>query len=112
MHEGEVKEIIKKKLISQGMDPEGVKIECSGAKVTGPQKGDPWKSMSSMENEKINAESVLDGADVNHDLHQLIGYCWSEGNEKRVFPASQTSTLAETFLKKHNLMPKGKKTVK
>lgn len=44
---------------------------------------------------------VLDGADANQDLHQLIGYMWSLGNTEKDFPSTHCSDLATNFLEKH-----------
>ena len=52
-----------------------------------------------------NPEIVLDGADINQDIHQLVGYCWSLGNTEKVFPSSHCSDLCEEFLKKHRPNP-------
>lgn len=43
LHKNDVRDILKKELESQGMDLGDAKIEVSGAKITSPQKGDPWE---------------------------------------------------------------------
>lgn len=48
-------------------------------------------------------EEVLDGADLNQDLHQLIGYTWSVGanDPTGAFPSDHLSDLVEFVLKKY-----------
>ena len=48
-----------------------------------------------------NVEEVLDGADMNQDIHQLIGYCVSLGWTEKTFPSEHCSELATEFLRKH-----------
>lgn len=48
-------------------------------------------------------KKILDGADINQDLHYLVGYVWSLGNTKGVFPSTELSDLIEYFLDKHDL---------
>lgn len=49
-----------------------------------------------------SVDEVLDGVDMNQDLHQLIGYVWAEGNQNRVFPSEHMGDLALKFLQKHS----------
>lgn len=53
------------------------------------------------ENEPIPAEEILDGPDMNYDLHQLVGYVWAEGNHNREMPTTHMCALIDFFLKKH-----------
>lgn len=46
-------------------------------------------------------KKVLDGADMNQDIHQLIGYCVALGWNEKVFPSEHCAALAEEFLRKH-----------
>lgn len=46
-------------------------------------------------------EMVLDGSDMNQDIHQLMGYVWAEGNEKRVMPSEHFAHLGRVFLQKY-----------
>jgi len=48
-----------------------------------------------------DVDRVLDGQDMNQDLHQLLGYVFSLGTTERVFPSSHLIQLAERFLEKH-----------
>jgi len=57
-----------------------------------------------MESEFTDVKEVLDGADMNQDLHQMIGYLWALGmksDESTVFPSGYLAHLAEEFLLKH-----------
>jgi hypothetical protein len=50
------------------------------------------------------ASEILDGADMNQDLHQLIAYCWTHGARHGTgseFPSPHLIALAEEFLRKH-----------
>lgn len=44
---------------------------------------------------------VLDGADINQDIHQLVGYVWTLGNTEKVFPTKHCSELCSYFLFKY-----------
>ena len=47
---------------------------------------------------------VLDGADMNQDIHQLVAYCWSLGvtqGTKGIFPTDHLMSLCGVFLEKH-----------
>lgn len=57
---------------------------------------------SKLENEHSKVEDILDGADMNQDIHQLIGYCVSLGREKEP-PSDNFSELAEEFLRKYRV---------
>jgi len=52
-----------------------------------------------------NPKEILDGADLNQDVHQLIGYCISLGWTDKVMPSQHASELAEAFLKKYRPNP-------
>jgi hypothetical protein len=56
-----------------------------------------------MENEMefTKPAKILDGADMNQDIHQLIGYLWTIGGPKEVFATEHCIALAEEFLRKH-----------
>lgn len=58
-----------------------------------------------LKNQKI--EAILDGHDMNQDLHQLIGYVHCHGIEtgtEGVFDSAHFVELASAFLRKHNTM--------
>ena len=55
-----------------------------------------------MSNKLTDVKRVLDGHDINQDIHYLIGYVWSLGNTEKVFPDGHCGELAQEFLKKHN----------
>ena len=44
---------------------------------------------------------ILDGADMNQDIHRLIGYCVGLGWEEKTMPSSHCIELAECFLSKY-----------
>ncbi len=44
---------------------------------------------------------VLDGSDINTDIHQLLGYVWSVSKNNDEFPSEHFSDLAQFFLDKH-----------
>ena len=51
-----------------------------------------------------NPAHVLDGADMNQDIHQLIGYVFTLGckfTSSGDVPTSHLSELATAFLEKH-----------
>lgn len=49
----------------------------------------------------LKPEEILDGPDMNYDLHLLVGYVWAEGNQKTVFPSTHMCDLIAHFLDKH-----------
>lgn len=60
-----------------------------------------YKAVKSSTTEFTKPEKVLDGADMNQDIHQLIGYCISLGWTEKVMPSTHASELATAFLDKH-----------
>ena len=49
----------------------------------------------------MKPETVLDGADMNQDLHQLVGYIWGLALTHAIFPSSHCAELCTFFLEKH-----------
>ena len=48
-----------------------------------------------------NPKVVLDGADMNQDIHQLVGYCVSLGWTEKEMPSEHCIALCEEFLRKY-----------
>ncbi len=49
----------------------------------------------------IRPAEVMDGDDMNQDLHHLLGYVWSTANTNPEFDSAHMSELIEFFLNKH-----------
>lgn len=52
-------------------------------------------------NDLTDPKQVLDGADMEEDILYLLGYAWSLGNTKKIFPSEHCKELANTFLTKY-----------
>ena len=57
-----------------------------------------------MQNKKefADVQKVVDGKNINQDLLQLIGYCFSLGCTEKIFPSEHCIDLANAFLNKHD----------
>lgn len=52
-------------------------------------------------------QDILNGHDMNQDIHQLLGYVWQNGmlsNERTIFPSDHLAAIGEEFLRKYRTL--------
>lgn len=54
----------------------------------------------------IDPELVLNGSDLNYDVHELVTYVWHLSQNSTEFPETHMAELIQVFLEKHNTTQK------
>jgi len=68
----------------------------------GPMTKEEFSKIKIIEEELLDVKNILNGPDMNYDLHELMVHLFHLGRTRRFFPDDYCSNLVTKFLRKYD----------